>query len=167
MVARFETRHQRDKEIFLNYKQAVNKLFRDSIVKRHLGIRAYYDIHVHEPHKTYNEDDNILELVPYVLNGKIIIDRNTGEERYIQSGDFQDLALLSRYNIKGKNKKTGEYNNPEVFKIMQRADGAHAYNNDFLNYGEILDNIFGSNSSLNFFGRTPSYQKHVRRIKLK
>ncbi|MCP4256160.1 MAG: hypothetical protein GY774_01375 [Planctomycetes bacterium] len=167
LTARFETRHQRDKEIFLNYKQAVNKLLRDSRVKKHLGIRADYDTHVHEPHKTYNEDDNILELVPYVLEGKVIFDRNTGEERYIQPGDFRELALLSRYNIKGKNEKTGKYNNPEIFKIMQRADGAHAYNDDFLNYGEILDNIFGSNSSLSFFGKTPSYQKHVRRMKLK
>jgi hypothetical protein len=73
---------------------------------------------------------------------------------------------IPRY-IKGENEKTGKYNNLEIFKIMQRADGAHAYNDDFLNYGEILDNIFGSNSSLSFFGRTPSYQKHVRRMKLK
>lgn len=167
LVARFETRHQRDKKKFLNYKQAVNKLFRNSRVKDHLGITADYDTHVHEPHKIYNEDDNILDLVPYVLEGKLIVDRNTGEERYLRTGNLQGLALLSRYNIKGKNEKTGKYNNPEIFKIMQRADGAHAYNDDFLNYGEILDNIFGSNSSLNFFGRTPSYQKHVRRMKLK
>jgi len=167
LVGRFETRHQRDKENFLNYKQAVNKVFRDSRVKKHLGIRADYDTHVHEPPNKYNEDDNILELVPYVLGGKLIIDRNTGEERYIQPGNLQELALLSRYNIKGENGKTGEHNNPEIYRIMQRADGAHAYNEDFLNYGEILDNIFGSNSALSFFGRTPSYQKHIRHVKLK
>lgn len=167
LVARFETRYQRDKKNLLNYKQAVNRVFRDSRVKKHLGITADYDTHVHEPQKTYNEDDNILELVPYVLGEKLIIDRNTGEERHIQPGNLQELALLSRYNIKGKNKKTGGYNNPEIFMIMQRAEGAHAYNDDFLNYGEILDNIFGSNSVLSFFGRTPSYQKHVMRMKLK
>jgi hypothetical protein len=166
LVARFETRHQRDKKLFLNYKQAVNKLFRDARVKEHLGITADYNRYVHEPHKTYNEDDNILELVPYVLEGKHIIDRNTGEKRRIQSGNLQELALLSRYNIKGRNTKTGKYNNPKIFKIMQRADGAHAYNDDFLNYGEILDNIFGSNSALNFFGKTPSYDEHVRYVKL-
>ena len=167
LAARFEKRHQRDKENFLNYKQAVNKLFRDSGVKKHLGITADYDTHVHKPRKIYDEDDNILELAPYVLEGKVIIDRNTGEERYIRPGNIQELVLLSRYNIKGKNEKTGKYNNPEIFKIMQRADGAHAYNDDFLNYGEILDNIFGSNSALSFFGRIPSYQKHVKRVKLK
>jgi hypothetical protein len=167
LVARFETRHQRDKKNLLNYKQAVNRVFRDSRVKEHLGITADYDTHVHEPRTIYNEDDNILELVPYVLEGKLIIDRNTGEERHIQPGNLQDLALLSRHNIKAKNEKSGEYNNPEICRIMQRADGAHAYNDDFLNYGEILDNIFGSNSALSFFGITPSYQKHVKRMKLK
>jgi hypothetical protein len=108
-----------------------------------------------------------LDLVPYVLGVKPIIDGDTGEERYINAGSLQELALLSRRNIKSRNPNTGLYNNPEICRIMQRADGAHTYNNDFLNYGEILDNIFGSNSALIFFGRTPSYQKHVRHAKLK
>jgi len=167
LAARFETRHQRYKESLANYKQAVNRVFRDSRAKKRLGITADYDTHVHEPRKTYNEDDNILELVPYVLGVKPVIDADTGEERYVQSGKPQELALLSRRNIKGKNEETGQYNNPEICKIMQRADGAHTYNDDFLNYGEILDNIFGSNSALGFFGKTPSYQKHVKHMKLK
>jgi len=167
LVARFEKRHQHDKKRFLNYKQAVNRIFKDSSIKGHLGIAADYNTHVHEPRNIYNEDDNILELVPYVLGMKLIIDRNTVEGRYIQPGNLQELALLSRYNIKGKNEKTGQYNNPEIFKIMQRADGAHAYNNDFLNYGEILDNILGSNSALRFFERKPSYHKNVKCMRLK
>jgi hypothetical protein len=167
LAARFETRHQRSKGKFLDYKQAVNSVFRDSRVGEHLGITADYDAHVHEPKKAYNEDDNILDLVPYVLGVKPIIDGDTGEERSINAGSLQELALLSRRNIKSRNPNTGLYNNPEICRIMQRADGAHTYNNDFLNYGEILDNIFGSNSALIFFGRTPSYQKHVRHAKLK
>ena len=167
LAARFETRHQRSKGNFLDYKQAVNLVFRDSRVSEHLGITADYDTHVHEPKKAYNEDDNILDLVPYVLGVKPIIDGNTGEERFISPGSLQELALLSRRNIKGRNQKTALYNNPEIYRIMQRADGAHTYSNDFLNYGEILDNIFGSNSALVFFGKTPAYKKHVKHAKLK
>ena len=167
LMSRFETRHRRHKKNFLNYRQAVNRVFRGLKVRKHLGITADYDTHVHEPQRTYNEDDNILELVLYVLGVKSIIDADTGEERYVQSGNLQDLALLSRRNIKARNEETGQYNNPGICKIMQKADGAHVYNDDFLNYGEILDNIFGSNSALSFFGTTPSYQKHVKHKKLK
>jgi hypothetical protein len=166
-VARFETRYQRDKKRFFNYKQAVNKVFEDARVKDHLGITADYNTHVHEPKRIYNEDDNILQLVPYVLEGKLIVDRDTGEERCIRPGNLRDLSLLSRYNTKGKSTNTGRYNNPEILRIMQRVDGAHAYNDDFLNYGQVLDNIFGSNSALTFFGTTPSYKKYVSHMKLK
>jgi hypothetical protein len=72
---------------------------------------------------------------------------------------------MSRY-IKGENEKTGKYNNLEIFKIMQRADGAHAYNDDFLNYGEILDNIFGSNSS-KFFRKNAFISKTCKAYEAK
>jgi hypothetical protein len=155
LVKRFEDRHKRNPDMSMDYREAVNFLLKERRAIRHLKKECGYDRDVNT-WTLYNQDENILKIIPFVFGRSPIINRKTGLEATVRSGHKEDLALVTKFNLKGKNKKGG-YLNPELCHYMKSAERAHDVNINFLDYAEIINFILHSNRAREYFGGQASY----------
>lgn len=96
-------------------------------------------------------------LWSYVAGYFPVTDSMTGEKRRIQSLD--DLVLLCTVNIRANGKK-GKRNNPELYRLWGRMNERHRSNGS-QSWREALSFLFNLHDIAAYFGKKPSYDKHV------
>lgn len=109
-----------------------------------------------------DEGNYLRRLKDYVLGKNFIIDSETGKGSRIMPGHLNDLVLLSKRNVRAKN-RVGMMYNAKLFRLYNAFERMHFQDSSALDYTEALDKLFRTKEVIDYIRAEVSYQSHVFR----